>query len=194
MVGPNKQFDQAEALVKALQVFWDKGYEATSMQDLVNAMGINRASMYQTYGNKSALFNASLDHYIEQTVQHFNTLKDQPGSPLDNLKQLFINLITQSLEGRLHGCLINNTAIELGPHDPQVAAKVRDVWQRFEAVFSQQITRAMEQQEIRSAFSSDSLGQLLNVQLQGLIVKTKANTPKQDLYDNVELLFQLIRQ
>ena len=61
MVGPDKQFDQDEVLNKALEVFWAKGFEATSMQDLVNNMGINRASMYQTYGIKHALFNAALD-------------------------------------------------------------------------------------------------------------------------------------
>ncbi|MFV2061350.1 MAG: TetR/AcrR family transcriptional regulator, partial [Gammaproteobacteria bacterium] len=65
MVGPNKQFDQEETLSIALQVFWNKGYEATSMQDLVSSMGINRASMYQTYGNKYALFMSSLDMYMD---------------------------------------------------------------------------------------------------------------------------------
>lgn len=194
MVGPNKQFDQTEALDKAMQVFWDKGYEATSMQDLVNSMGINRASLYQTFGNKYALFNTTLDRYIANSIQHIEQLLDIPGSPLDNLQQLFKQFIAQSLEGRLHGCLINNTAIELGPHDEEMASKLRQVWLRFEAIFTTLAQRAIERGEINETADATSLGLMINAQLQGLIVKTKANTPQHMLHNSVDLMFELIRR
>jgi len=194
MVGPNKQFDQTEALDKALQVFWDKGYEATSMQDLVSSMGINRASMYQTFGNKYALFNASIDRYIDNSTRLLQQLLDKPGSPLDNLQQLFMALIAQSLDGNQHGCLLNNTAVELAPHDADIALKLRQVWQQFEDTFASLIERAIEHDEIHQDVDAKQLGLLLNVQLQGLIIKTKTNTPRQSLHDSVDLIFKLIRQ
>lgn len=194
MVGPNKQFDQDETLKKALHVFWDKGYEATSMGDLVSVMGINRASLYQTYGNKYALFISSMDLYIDNTLKLIEQTLALPGSPLDNLEHLFKSLVEQSLQGKLHGCFINNTAVELGPHDKEIAEKLRNIWVQFESLFSITISRAIDVDEVSENADADQLALLLNINLQGLMVKTKTNTPKESLFDGIESLFKLIRK
>jgi len=194
MAGPNKQFDQDEALNKALHVFWDKGYEATSMHDLVSAMGINRASMYQTYGNKRALFISGIDLYIYNTLELIKQTLVLPGSPLGKLEGLFKSFIEQSLQGNFHGCFINNTAVELGPHDPEIAEKLRDVWVQFESIFSEFILRAIDVNEIDQNADAHELALLLNINLQGLLVKTKTNTSKVNLFDCIESLFKIIRK
>ena len=193
MVGPNKQFDQDEALNKALQLFWENGYEATSMQELVDAMGINRASMYQTYGNKHALYVASIDRYIENSVAIFKQTLADPGSPLENLRGLFQLFIVGSLEGEMRGCFLNNTAIELGPHDATMAKKVRDAWVEFENVFAALIRRAIDMNEIKPDADVRQLAQLLNINLQGLLAQTKTNTAKEKLFDSVNTLIALLR-
>ena len=92
MVGPPKQFDRDEALGRALEVFWAKGFEATSMQDLVDHMGINRASMYDTFGNKHALFSRAVDWYATQVLGDIARILEAPGSPLGN-KNLFLRVL-----------------------------------------------------------------------------------------------------
>jgi len=193
MVGPKKQFDQEEVLNKALQVFWNKGFEATSMQDLVRTMGINRASLYQTYGNKRLLFNKSLDRYIDNMRKQLNQILQLPGSPLDNLQDVLKKFVTGSLDAGMQGCLLNNTAVELGPHDPEIATKLRNIWDEFEMIFSKIIQHAVDNGEIKSSIDVTTLGHLFNINLQGLVVETKINTSKEKLLISIDLLFDLIK-
>ena len=194
MAGPNKQFDRDKALDKAVQLFWEQGYEATSMQDLVNAMGINRASLYQTYGNKQELYLASLERYAAQILAHLTGLLDKPGTPLTNLRDLFVHVIEQSLEGNMQGCFINNTAVELGPHDATLAENIRDIWVQFEDLFATRLQQAIEQHQLAAETDPRQLAQVLNINLQGLMVKTKANSNKTELIRAVDALFDLIEK
>jgi len=194
MAGPNKQFDRDKALDKAVQLFWEQGYEATSMQDLVNAMGINRASLYQTYGNKQELYLASLERYATQILAHVTGLLDKPRTPLTNLRDLFVHVIEQSLEGNMQGCFINNTAVELAPHDATLAEKIRIIWVQFEDLFATRLQQAIEQHQLAAETDPRQLAQVLNINLQGLMVKTKANSNKTELIRAVDALFDLIEK
>ncbi len=194
MVGPNKQFDQQETLSKALQVFWNKGYEATSMQDLVSSMGINRASMYQTYGNKHALFLSSLDMYMENALRETRQTVDASELPLESLEKLFEYMIDHSVDGEKQGCFINNTAIEFGTHDAEIADKIRDFWNKFEAIFTQQLLSAVDKKQLNSDINAEQIASLLNINLQGLMVKSKTNTSKDELHKAIHSLFDLIRR
>lgn len=194
MVGPKKQFDRDEVLNKALQVFWNKGFAATSMQDLVSIMEINRASLYQTYGSKRLLFNNSLDRYIDNMRKQLNQILQLPGSPLENLQDVLKNFVTGSLDAGMQGCLLGNTAVELGPHDPEIAKKLRNIWDEFETIFSTIIQHAVDNNEIKSNIDVTTLGYLLNINLQGLVVETKINTSKEKLLISIDLLFDLIKK
>ncbi len=194
MAGPSKQFDRDAALDRAVQLFWEQGFEATSMQDLVTAMGVNRASLYQTYGNKQSLYLASLERYAAQILAHLGGLLDQPGTPLSNLRDLFVHVIGQSLEGKLQGCFINNTAVELGPHDADLANHIRTIWVQFETLFARQLQKAIDRKELPADADPHQLARLLNINLQGLVVKTKANSDKGELMAAIDALFELIRK
>lgn len=194
MAGPPKQFDQDQALSKALQLFWMKGYEATSMQELVEAMGINRASLYQTYGNKYDLYVASMDRYIDTSIELFRQTLENTGPALGSLQTLFQNLILNSLQSGMYGCFINNTAVELGVHDQALAKKIRDVWDQFEDVFTQIIQRAIDNGELKPDIDVQLTAQLLNTHLQGLIVQSKTSISKKKLFDSIDLIFRLIHE
>ncbi len=198
MVGPNKQFNQQEALSKALNVFWNKGYEATSMQDLVSSMGINRASMYQTYGNKHELFLSSLDLYISTSLagisQMLETFASSSNSSVDAVQRVFESMIEFSMDGDKSGCFINNTAIELATHNPEIAEIIRDFWKSFEAVFTPYIKTAIQNDEIDSAIDAEQISALLNINIQGFMVKTKTNATKASLFQSIQSLFDLIRK
>jgi len=194
MVGPSKQFDQQEVLGKALHVFWNKGYEATSMQDLVSSMGINRASMYQTYGNKHALFLSSLDAYIENSLFSTKQTIESSESTLDCLQDLFKHMIAGSMDGDKKGCFINNTAIEFGSHNFEIADKITSFWSQFEGIFTTQIQRAIDSNNLSSNSNATQLSSLLNINLQGLLVKSKTSSSKEELFTAIDSLFRLIHK
>ncbi len=198
MVGPNKQFNQQETLSKALNVFWNKGYEATSMQDLVSSMGINRASMYQTYGNKHELFLSSLDLYITTSLDGISQMLEKfassSNSSVDAVQRVFESMIEFSMTGDKSGCFINNTAIELATHNSEIAEIISEFWKSFEAIFTPYIKTAIQNKEIDAATSAEQISALLNINLQGFMVKSKTNSTKEDLFQSIQSLFDLIRK
>ncbi len=192
MAGPDKQFDRNATLDKALEVFWAKGFEATSMQDLVDNMGINRASMYQTYGNKRALFVAALARYIETMLGQMQEALAAPGSPLGNLHGLLQHFIEKGVEGRTYGCFINNTAVELGPHDAEIAGTIRGFWSRFESLLQSTLQRAIDTGELRPDMPVAQAAVLINIHLQGLMAKIKTHANREQVAEATGLLFDLI--
>ena len=194
MVGPNKQFDQNIALKNALDVFWAKGFEATSMQDLVSAMGVNRASMYQTYGNKGELFIAALDQYVNASLAMIKEALEVSGSPIGNIYNLFKHLLIHSAENNMSGCLMGNTAVELGPHNPAAAEKVRSFWRQLEELFNNTLECAVEQNELSQGIETKKLATFINSTFQGLLIKTKVNVDKNNIVSDIDTMFSLIKK
>jgi len=193
MAGPTKQFNQDEALQNALNIFWAKGFEATSMQELVNAMGVNRASMYQTYGNKNELYSAAVDRYIVSSLSNIKESLEVAASPLGSLQQLFTQFIEQSFN-KMSGCFMGNTAAELGPHNVVIAEKVRDFWAQFEDVICNTLESAIERNEIPQNVDITKLASFINSTLQGLLIKSKAKVAIDTLRSDVDTLFSLLRK
>jgi len=135
-----------------------------------------------------------MDRYIDTSIGLFNQTLENPGPALGGLKALFQNLVLNSLQGGMHGCFINNTAVELGVHDPALAKKIRDVWNQFEDVFTQMIQRAIDNGELKSDVDVKITAQLLNTQLQGLMVQSKTSISKKKLFDSIDLIFRLIHE
>ena len=194
MAGPEKQFDRNIALKNALDVFWLQGFEATSMQDLVSAMGVNRASMYQTYGNKGELFIAVLDQYIDSSLKMIKDTLEAPGSPLGNIHALFKLLLMHSAENNMSGCLMGNTAVELGPHNPLAAEKVRNFWSQFEELFNSTLERAIDNNELSQNIDTKKLATFINSTFQGLLIKTKVNVGKNNILNDIDTLFSLLKK
>jgi TetR/AcrR family transcriptional repressor of nem operon len=114
----NKEFDYDEKLIVARDLFWKKGYNATSMNDLVDAMEINRSSIYLTYGNKHDLFLKSLTNYIQKKDKQYRLAAEKSEDPLEAVK----NIIYSVLESVLldNNCLFTNSVFELAGSDKEV--------------------------------------------------------------------------
>ncbi|HYX30172.1 MAG TPA: TetR/AcrR family transcriptional regulator, partial [Pyrinomonadaceae bacterium] len=105
-----KEFDRDIVLHKAMEVFWARGYEGASIQDLVKHMGINRQSIYDTFGDKHSLFLEALDRYREIQSRKVFEILDRPGSVKRNLKLLFQEVIDKSLSDKdRRGCFVGNS-------------------------------------------------------------------------------------
>ncbi|MGH9960830.1 MAG: TetR/AcrR family transcriptional regulator, partial [Pyrinomonadaceae bacterium] len=112
-------------LDKAVETFWSKGYEATSIQDLVESMGIHRGSLYATFGDKQRLFLTVLDRYRKVVVRKLLDILDTNALGKAAIRQFFATVIEHVMTGGpLRGCLVTNSAVERGLSDPDTAKKV----------------------------------------------------------------------
>jgi TetR/AcrR family transcriptional regulator, transcriptional repressor for nem operon len=133
----NKAFQEEEVLERAMQIFWRKGYNATSMEDLVAGMGINRASLYDTFGDKKQLFLKILKFYQTQSTQNINAVmaKKKP-SPKAQLIAFVEFLMDESLEPReSRGCLLANATSEMALLDADICQFVTKNVHSFENTF-----------------------------------------------------------
>ena len=170
-----KEFNPDDALEKAMQVFWHKGYEATSMEDLLTAMDLNRGSLYDTFGDKRQLFLKVLDRYCHGFVAEKFSLLDQPGPALPTLRRFIHGMIEGALaDPQRRGCLIANTVMELSPHEKDIAGKVCKALKMGEDAFFKVLTRAKTQGELRADQDPHVLARFLVTMMQGTIVMIKS--------------------
>lgn len=168
-----KQFDQEKTIQKAMRLFWTQGYEATSIQDLVETLDLSRSSIYDTFGDKHQLFLQALDNYRQLIVQNIERLlmSDQPFPAL--LARLFDQFINDA-QGRTQGCFMVNSIAELAPQDPQVV----DIAARYSGEVRQLLTQALAaaqaRGEIRMNAEPESLALFLFNNLQGLRILLKS--------------------
>ena len=170
-----KEFIPDDAIEKAMQVFWHKGYEATSMEDLLAAMNLNRGSLYDTFGDKRQLFLKVIDRYCHGFVGEKFSLLDQPGPALPTVRRFIHGMIEGGLaDPQRRGCLIANTIMELSPHEKEIAGTLRQVLTMAEDAFFRVLARAKRQGELRSDQDPRALARFLTTMMQGTIVMIKA--------------------
>ena len=173
-----KEFNPDHALDKAMHVFWHKGYEATSMENLLNAMDLNRGSLYDTFGDKRQLFLKVLDRYCHGFVGEKFSLLDQPGPAIPTLRRFIHGMIDGALaDPQRRGCLIANTVMELAPHEKEIAGTLRQALKMAEDTFFKVLARAKLQGELSSEKDPRALARFLTTMLQGTIVMIKAGSP-----------------
>ena len=173
-----KEFNPDDAIEKAMQVFWHKGYEATSMEDLLEAMNLNRGSLYDTFGDKRQLFLKVIDRYCHRFVGEKFSLLDQPGPALPTLRRFIHSMIEGGLaDPQRRGCLIANTIMELSPHEKEIAGTLRQVLKMAEDTFFRVLARAKQQGELNSDKDPRTLARFFTTMMQGTIVMIKAGAP-----------------
>ncbi len=177
VLGRPKQFDRDQALEAALSVFWSRGFEATSIRDLVEAMGINRGSLYDTFGDKQTLFAEALAQYGRQGVASMAQTLQSDGSPIDNLRGLFKAMAEKMLTKPCKGCLLTNTAVELGPHNPAVAKVIQHHFAQIEKLFAQCLQKAVDARELPKDTEPKKAARFLLTLMQGMAVMAKSGSP-----------------
>ncbi|WP_395110961.1 TetR/AcrR family transcriptional regulator [Actinomadura sp. SCN-SB] len=171
-----KEFDPDEALQKALELFWERGYEATSMADLVQHLGIARASIYATFGGKHDLYVKAFERYLQTRDPDVVEVLSQPGPALPAVRALVEAYAEESLcDERRRGCMVVNAAVEVMPRDPQIARRVEASWDTVETALTSALTRARAQGEISSEKDPRALARFLLVVMQGLRVLGRAH-------------------
>lgn len=188
-----KEFDREQVLDRALDAFWHRGYEATSVQELVDCMGIGRGSLYDTFGDKRTLFLATLDRYQAVTVAPVLQLLDAPGSGLEAIREVFQGLVRDATAcAERRGCLLTNAAVELAPHDPEIRARISANLAQVEAAFHRAVLRARARGEIPDGHDPRALARFLTNSLLGLRVTSRAAAEPHVLRDVVEVTLRAL--
>lgn len=171
----HKAFNRDEVLDRAIEVFWTHGYEATSVQDLVDSMGINRGSLYDTFGDKHGLFLEALDRYEETFHSKMLGILDGSDSPRKAIERVFETVTREcACDSGKRGCLLTNTAVELSPQDNDTAARVQANFSRIESAFEKALHAAKKRGEIHAPHDTKALARFLTSSLHGLRVMSKA--------------------
>lgn len=170
-----KAFDEAAALDIAIQCFWSRGYEATSMRDLAEAMSISGPSLYNAFGDKRMLYRKALDHYIQRGFCDRVRRFESQLSPRAAIEAFFDEIIALSLADAQHkGCMIVNSALELAPHDPEFREALQAVLRDMEAFFLRCVTAGQASGEIASRQPADDLARMLLGLLMGMRVLARS--------------------
>lgn len=156
-----KGFEPETALEAAMELFWSRGYESTSMRDLLDGMGIGRGSFYDTFGDKRSLFLAALDRFEEtRTAWAIETLENSE-SALAGIEEVFERTIHNLTDhGSRRGCLMANSAVELAPRDAEIEARIARYVLRLNTAFESAVARPGERRTLHGTRRAESPGPL----------------------------------
>jgi TetR/AcrR family transcriptional regulator, transcriptional repressor for nem operon len=188
-----KEFDRDEVLHKAMEVFWSRGYEAASIQDLVKHMGINRQSLYDTFGDKHTLYLQALDHYREVEGGKLFKLLERPGSVKRALRQLFAGAVAAALGGgQRRGCFMGNATAELAGRCKETAARTCSNMAATEELFYRALVQGKKNGELKGVRDPRAVARFLYSSLQGLVLMAKATQDRQTLEDVVKVTLSVL--
>lgn len=188
-----KDFDEDAVLEKAMDLFWLKGYNGTSMQDLVDGLGISRSSLYDTYGDKHALFIKSLEHYKKGISGKMQAIVDKAPSSKEALKQLLEFTTRELLNDEQHkGCFLVNAAVEVAPHDQEVNGIICQSDRQAEEYFFTTIKKGQESGEIKNKQNAKALASFVVNNIKGLRVTAKSVNSKRIFSDIIELTLSVL--
>ena len=188
-----KQFAVDDVKQKAMLVFWDRGYRGTSLQDLVETMGINRASLYDTFGDKYALFIETLHDYNDTYAKPFLARLRKTNSPRQAIIALFNEICDGISKGEeQNGCYIINTALEMSPHDVKVARIVNRTFAYVEkSFFRKMIEQGQARGEISLEVTPSTASRTLLSLLIGLRVLSR-NHPDKALLNSFKTQVEIL--
>ncbi|WP_316739013.1 TetR/AcrR family transcriptional regulator [Pedobacter aquatilis] len=180
-----KVFNETEVLDKAMNLFWEKGYNATSAQDLVDTLGISRSSLYDTYGDKHTLFVLALKQYrkerIDPVIEGVETAVDIEAY----IRFVFEAVKVDALdENRSKGCFMVNSAVELGSVDSDVALIANEIMKDTESMITKAIEKGQQQGVFTKTHSARSLSRFIFNSLNGLRVTMKFDASKK-MFDEI---------
>jgi TetR/AcrR family transcriptional repressor of nem operon len=178
-----KSFDPDEALDRAMDLFWLRGYEGASVSDLLEAMRISRQSLYDTFGSKRDLFIRVVERYRATQLSRALALLDGKPPHLDNVRAVVRFFEGLAGDERCRGCLVANALVELGPHDGEVAGLLGETLAMLEDGLRSSLQQAQAAGELPAGKSPTALSRALTNSILGLAVSGKLPVRREVLRD-----------
>jgi len=186
-VGRPREFEPATALEQAVHLFWEKGYEETSFDDIVAATNVSRYGLYGAFGSKRDMFRKALGEYAQTVMGAYQAELRAPDASLPQIHDYFqtmLNFAENQAAGR--GCLICNTAIEVAPHDEEIAGDVRRLFDEVTAVFRHALENAKTKREIAPKTNIDSCAVSLTGLIQSSALMVRVGYPMSTVRLNID--------
>lgn len=189
-----RAFDESATLDQVVRLFWARGYEATSVRDVEAATGVGMTSLYNAFGGKRELFRSALEHYSERRTRECLREIERLKSPADRIRT-FVARVTEAAlsDPDRMGCLMINTAIELGPHDPEIAAIVAGNLAEVEAFFRRSFEAAQELGEADQSISPADAARSFSALMFGLRVLARTRPDRETMEGAARPLLALLR-
>ncbi|OYQ31866.1 TetR family transcriptional regulator [Flavobacterium cyanobacteriorum] len=189
-----KVFNEEEVLGKAVKLFWEKGYNGTSAQDLVDRLGISRSSLYDTYGDKFRLFKRSLLQYRKEFAGSMIEMIHSSDDYEKTLVEVFEYVVTESLQEKFSkGCFMVNSSVEMAPHNPEIAEIVNGNRQDIEDALLQLIKKGQETGQFSKKHGARPLARFIFNTISGLRVTSKSGADKKVFDDIVTIALAALK-
>lgn len=169
-----RAFDEKQILNAAQEQFWDAGYAATSMEDLMQVSGLGKGSIYAAFGDKRQLFLRALRSYIEGNHEHLQRVLSETPRAIDALRMMLDAPIDEGVEpGARRGCLLANSTCELGNADPEVLALAHTTYETSTELIADCISRAQDEGDLPTASDAVALARALLTAQQGIVFMSR---------------------
>lgn len=187
------EYDPDKALDAAMHVFWLHGYEATSLLDLLDAMGLSKSSLYQGFGGKKDLFIRCLDRYCDHMSEVLQGLLQKADSGLGFIAEILLYAAAEaSHSGMRRGCLLMNTATEFAQKDPAIAGRVTEGFERLRGVLTSAIQRGQQEGDIISDQDAGVLASYLISSLGGLKAVVKGGADEKRVNEIIGVILRAL--
>ncbi|HTK57782.1 MAG TPA: TetR/AcrR family transcriptional regulator [Sphingomicrobium sp.] len=184
--GRPREFCVDYALAQALRVFWEKGYDGTSLTDLTDAMGITRPSLYAAFGNKEALFRKALDLYEREKLDYIGKALEQPTARKVAEVMLHGAIDNVVSAGEPHGCMGVITSVACGPESQSIREEVVKRGEAGKRALTARFERAKEEGDLPAHLDPEGLMRVLIAMLQGISVQANQGATREELEHLVE--------
>ena len=194
LMARTKDFDENEVLSKAVNLFWLKGYNATSMQDLVDELGISRSSLYDTYGDKHTLYLKALESYQAAGSVNFNNIVSNAPSAKTALKNLLEYILSNLVNDACQrGCFLVNAELEVAPQDAEVSKMICENYRQLEEVFYTTIKKGQDSGEISNSQDARALARFVSTTVKGMQVTSRSIKDKAVFDDVISLTLSVLK-
>ncbi|WP_343746533.1 TetR/AcrR family transcriptional regulator [Chitinophaga sp.] len=189
----NKEFEHEEKLEKARDLFWEKGYHATSIHDIVDRMGLNRSSVYNSYGNKQALFLKCLENYAALKAAQYRRAGKNAPSAFDALAFTIRDVVEQTVTDR-KACLIVRTIFELGNEEPAISSFIKKNAEMLESIFRDLVIRAKAEGDLKNEAAPDMLASYILTSCSSFYMRYVLTGSKKEVNEMINILISSLRK
>lgn len=193
MRGRTKIFSEKDVIEKAINIFWRKGYEAASTEELLEAMGIGKGSFYNSFpGGKKELFEKAIDQFSVKALETLRKSVEQSTNPLQEIKDFFRSIASDRKEAHMKGCFLGNTIVEQSLIDVELREKAAQYLKQLEILFTEVILKEKQSGRLKSEEDPRLLALYLLTIWNGLAITRRIYPYKSVLEPLIKMLLKII--
>jgi len=192
MAGRNRTFDEYQCLEKAKEVFWTKGYEATTLDDLLHAMELRKSSFYNSFVSKEHVFLRTMRLHDKTSFDSFRMMLKASDNGIDVLKFLFFQFADASKSEHMRGCYAGNVIVELNANHPKMTNGAKKYLLQLEQVFFEIIEDGKKSKNLKTEEDSRLLAQTLITLWNGINITRRVHNNKEELRKLIAFQLKII--